>query len=189
MKHIATLFLSFLLFTNVIAQDQDAISKDAGSYFATLKSKDISASIDYLYPKLFDIAPREKVVEALKATLNDPSIEINFSNMVVSNVSKTVITEDVKYALISYSYVMAIKPLDAMDKKMEKQLLQSYCDLFGKSNVAYDKESKTYTISMTTSMYAINAPGYNSWKFLENKNGMETILQKLIPESVIEQLN
>lgn len=189
MKQLTALLISFLLFTNVNAQDQEAIKQDATKYFLTLKTKDVKASVDYLYPKLFDIAPREKVEAALKETFNDPSIELGFTNMVISKISNTITHENSKYALISYSYLMLIKPLDAIDKKTEKGLFKTYQDLFGKDNVVFDKDTKTYKISMVTGMYAIRSAEYNSWKFLENKIGMEAILLKLIPENVVEQLN
>ena len=58
MKHITTLLIAFLLFARLQAQDQDAITKDANKYFNLLETKNVSASLDYLYPKLYSIVDR-----------------------------------------------------------------------------------------------------------------------------------
>ena len=189
MKHITTLLIAFLLFARLQAQDQDAITKDANKYFNLLETKNVSASLDYLYPKLYSIVDSEKVEATLKETFNDPTIDVSFSNLIVSKVSNTTQHEGVKYALVSYSYTMTMKPLDGMDKSMEKQLLQTYKTMFGNNNVVFDKKNKAFVISSITSMYAIKAVDYNSWKFLENKKGMEQLLDNLMPADVVKALN
>lgn len=189
MKHITVLLISFLIVTNLSAQDKEVISQEVGKYFETLKAKDVKASLEYIYPKIFEIAPKGKIEQSMNETFNDPTLELNFKDLAIGTVSDVIVQDGVKYALIAYSYKMTIKSLEDLGKDFEKQLLGTYIDMYGKNNVEYDKKTKTYSIAVTTSMYAINSPKYSGWKFLENKKGMEIILQKLIPESVTEQLN
>ena len=41
---------------------------------------------------------------------------------------------------------------------------------------------------MTNEMYAINDPAYKDWKFLEKKDSMKPILEKLLPKKVLKKL-
>ena len=59
---------------------------------------------------------------------------------------------------------------------------------YGEKNVNYDREHKKLDVNVTNELYAINSPAYKEWKFLEKKDSMKPMLEKLLPKKVLKKL-
>lgn len=189
MKNITALFISFLLFTNVNAQDQDAIKAEANKYYDILKNMDLVKTLNMTYPRIFEIVPRDKMEESFAKIFDDSTIRMQFSNFSIGNISNSIQKDGIKYALVKYAYTLSLTFNEEMDKDFEKPMLNTYKEMYGKKNVIYNRDTQTFVITVNTSMFAIKDPQFGGWKFLENKPTMITLLGKLIPEDVMQQLN
>ncbi len=166
------------------------------NYFKTVEQKDNSQTLEYIYPKLFEIFPKVKMLEAMNEMKADTTTIITISNDSIINISETYELDGIKYALIKYSFKMTMKILESkndseneIDEDINKaeltyDLLKA---VYGEKNIIYDKENSTLFINTTNEMFAIKNPLYKEWKFLENKENMKPILEKLLPKKVLKK--
>lgn len=187
MKKIIFYFLILFTFHAASAQtDNDAIKKTFEEYFKTIEQQNNAKTLDYIYPKLFEQFPKEFMLKAMNETTNDTTTHIVMSNSVIKNVSKTLTIENIQYALIKYSFTMTITETDKDDSI--EFMLKLFQGTYGKNNVLYDKSTKKIEVHIDNEAYAINHPEFQGWKFLEKKESMKPVLEKLLPKKVLKKL-
>jgi len=181
------LLLAIALSINVFAQtDKKEITNTFNAYKTTLDSLQLEKSMDYIYPKLYEIVPKEQLVAAFKKTFSDTNLKIKFSNIKLKSISETINFNKVKYALISYSFSM---DFTFNEKYSIEQIYTVYQQKYGKNNVQKNDKTRTINIQMDKLFYAINDPKYGDfWRFLEKNVSQKKMLEKLIPKEIIEKL-
>jgi hypothetical protein len=70
--------------------------------------------------------------------------------------------------------------LDMMKTSMTNQ--------FGAENVTVDVATTSVVVNNDASMFAINDPQYDGWKFLGNEKNMAAMINTMIPEVVRKKL-
>lgn len=189
MKHITALFITFLLIANLHAQDQEAIKKEAQKYYDIMESQDLVKSLDLVYPKLYDIVPRQQMEEAFKGILNTGIFNLRLEDFKIIKISNTTEKDGVKYALVTYSQKISMQLVEKMEQSVIDKMLVSFKENYGDKNVTYNAATTTFVINHPTSMFAINDPNYGStWTFLENKAEMNELLPQIIPAEVVKAL-
>ena len=196
-KIIRIVLLSFIFFAyaNVssFASDKDEIREYAVEYFKLLQEKKYSECFDNIYPLLFDFVSKDFFVEAMEKMDNDSNINISFSGFRLGEVSDIVTYENIKYAVVEYTFDMVMKVEYDEDDKEQKALtveftLSALKGQFGEDNVIFDNEKSAYLITPDSRMFAIQDPAYAGWKFLEDKENIQSILEQILPERVLEEL-
>ncbi len=188
MKKHLLIGILFLFNTTIGAQsDADSIRETIENYMAVAKAKDYVKTMDYLYPKLFDLVPRSVLEESLKNQAQDTTIQIEFENNTIEKISKVLLLKGIKYALVDYSFLMkmTIKGKDEEGLKMMQILFEGS---YGKKNVSLDTENSTFSIQVNRATYLINNPEYEGWKLLERKEGLLSLLEKILPKKVLKKL-
>lgn len=178
--------------------DKIEILKAEEAYFESVKAKDNQKTIEYLYPKLFDIYPKDMLIKAMNSMYEDTTMVFNFDNSKIIKMSNVETVDGVKYALLKYSYVLTIefieKSIDTTQNEedvsfdMKEILLQVMKNDHGEKNVTFDKTKKIMTVNATNELYAINDPKYSGWKFLEKKEKLAPIIEKLLPIKKLKKL-
>jgi len=145
---------------------------------------DMSGVLDYMHPKIFTMAPREAIEDAMAGTFDDFNMVTQSMNIV--NYSKPVEHEGETYVLFDY-----ISDMDIVFKEhVDEENLELYSGLF---DVTYGEENttlegKTMHVKVKDrSTFAIKYKEDGLWYFLENKvdNPMRNMM---IPAEVIEAL-
>ncbi len=192
--------------------DKEEIQKTFEQYFETVEQKDNAKTLEYIYPKLFESYPKERMLEAMDRMKAETSTIIEVTNGQISSISETFIVDGVKYALIKYSFHLRMSVLNTEEKtgpdaehdqiefddtdeesQVDQEPEASPGDLmyemlkgkYGAMNVAYDQENSRFSIKASNEMYSIYDPVYKSWKFLEKKESMKPLLSKLLPKRVL----
>ena len=197
MKSVIITLLTLFTFTTTSAQtDNTDIQKNFEDYFKAVEQSNYPKVVDYLYPKLFDIAPKEAMLQAMKEISVDTSVIITIHSPVIKNISKTFVLDKVKYAFIKYSFrkTMLFKN-NHSDANIQNDGRLDVADFtykllkgqYGEENVTFDREKSTVNILSNSEMYAINDPAYPGWKFLEKKEEMQPILEQLLPKKVLKK--
>lgn len=191
--YIFTLIISQSIYCQV---DKEEVKKIFEEYFTTVIQKDNEKTLEYIYPKLFDNFPKDKMLESLNKLKADTLSVTTLENGIVENISEILEIEGIKYALVKYSFKMTLKYLkNNGNKKLmegEKYTIADFThtmlkEKYGEKNVKYTKKTSTFEVNVSNEMYAVKDPVYKDWKFLEKKGSMKPILNKLLPKEVIDK--
>jgi hypothetical protein len=187
-KNIWLIYLLLFVQTTVFAQtDVAAIKQTVLEYMEIVEDKNYLKTMDYLYPKLFDIVPRSKIEESLRKQLEETKIQVEVKNSKVEAVSKVLLVKEVKYALVDYSFLM-IMIIPEEEKDGLEAMLAIFKSNYGEENVSLDVEKRAFNIEMLSAAYVINDPEYNGWKFLERKKELLPLLENMLPKKVLRKL-
>lgn len=190
--------LLFLLsLTTTFAQTDNAdIQKTFEDYFKAVEQSNYPKVVDYLYPKLFDIAPKEAMLQAMEEMTTDTNVTIKLHSAVVKKISKTFVLDKIKYAVVKHSFKMTMLfKNNNSDANIKEDGSLDVADFtfkllkgkYGEENVALDKEKSIIEVFSNSEMYAINDPAYPGWKFLEKKEEMQSLLEQLLPKKVLKK--
>ncbi|GAL65205.1 hypothetical protein [Jejuia pallidilutea] len=191
MKFFTTLVLAFLITCSSFSQSQtEAIEKEAQTYYDYMTNMNLDGVLDYMHPKMFDMAPKAQMKAAMEQMFNSPQMKIEFISNTVNSISDTKEIDSVTYAVVYYNSKMRMIFLTEKDKPKEAQ--NDYLELmkstmaaqFGSENVTIDADTTSLVINNNASMFAINDPQYNGWKFLSNEKNMAAFVNSIVPEAV-----
>jgi hypothetical protein len=186
MRYVLLLLIVFPL--SVSAQHKTEITKTFNTYFSHMESGDVLKSLDYMHPGLFDIVPREQLAAVIKESLANPQFEIDMKDGKVVSVSKEVVYENIRYALVNYSFNMIVKLESSADSTMMQMMKQSFTEQFGEDKVVVNESDKTITIHQNSYLYAVNDPSFGGWKFLEKNDQLKEISDRIIPARVSQAI-
>lgn len=195
MKFISTLLVAFLFTCTVIAQSQkETITKHAETYYDYLNNQNFDGILDYMYPKVFEMAPREQMKMGMQQMFNSPDMKIEFLSNDVTHVSDEKAVDGITYAVVFYNSKMKMTFLSEMDKPADDQasflefMKTTMQTQFGSGNVTSDPETMSLVINMDSNMFAINDPKYKTWKFIGNDDAMKSLVDTIVPEAVRTEL-
>jgi len=191
MKHLTTLILALLFTTLSFAQSHtDEITKNAQSYYDYMTAQNFDGVLDYMYPKVFEMAPRAQMKAGMEQMFSSPDMKIEFLSNDVSRVSEEKIVDGITYAAVFYNSKMKMTFVSEKDKSPEDQkvfldFMQATMNTqFGEENVTSDIEAMSLVINMDANMFAIKDPQYEGWKFIGNDDNMKMLVDSIVPESV-----
>ncbi|WP_299337945.1 hypothetical protein [uncultured Psychroserpens sp.] len=195
MKHLATLLIALLITTSGLAQSyKTEITKEAETYYKHMENKNFDGVFDYMYPKVFDFAPRDQMKMAMDQMFNSKEMKIEFISNEVQSVSDKKEVDDITYAAVFYNSKMKMTFVSEQDKPEDdkasflgfmKGTMESQ---FGEGNVTSDVKDMSLVINMDANMFAINDPKYDGWKFIGNDDSMTQITNSIVPEAVRTEL-
>ena len=170
------------------------ITKHAETYYDYLTHQNFDGILDYMYPKVFEMAPREQMKAGMQQMFNSKDMEIDFLSNEVNSVTDTITINGITYAAIFYNSKMKMTFTSEIDKPEDDK--KSFLDFmkitmntqFGADNVTSNFEEMSLTINMDANMFAIRDPKYNNWKFMGNDDAMKQMVDNIIPERVRTEL-
>lgn len=195
MKFLVTLLFTFLFtFSGLAQSNKETITKHAETYYTHLTNQNFDGILDYMYPQVFEIAPREQMKIGMQQMFNSPDMKIEFLSNEVTQVSHEKEVDGINYAAVFYNSKMKMTFLTEADNSAEDQ--KSFLEFmkvtmdsqFGAENVTSDLETMSLVINMDANMFAINDPKYKEWKFIGNDDAMKSLVDTIIPEVVRTEL-
>ena len=175
----------------MLAQSTEEIRVTFEAYLETVRNKDNPATIEYLYPGLFNIIPKETLLQVMNQLYSDSTVNVSYLDLSLTNVSDIIPHEEKAYALVSYSNKLQMQFITQPgedDTEAMEMTLNAFNNAYGKENVAYEADTQTFTIYSESDVYAIKDPAYDGWKFIEKKDNLQPILQQLIPAAISDKL-
>jgi len=157
-------------------------------YNKKMAEGDYIASLDFVYPKLFEIIPKETMVGLFKQTFDSEDMKITISDSKILKVHDNYIEADNKlYTLVDYSFNMNMKLTGEMVDAAEF-MIGTFEAEYGKENIIYNKEESTFEIKTLNQMITIKENG--EWYILENKKepAYQYILGRLVGEETLKKL-
>jgi hypothetical protein len=176
--------ICFLAFST---QGKSQYAKDSAEMITRLETfmqhnrlMDFDKVLDYTYPKLFTIAPREQVKEAMENAFNNEEIAITLDSIKVVKIYPIFAASQHRYAKLTYSMIINMRPNgeDSTDITMFLELMQTQ---FGEKNVTIDKTGNGINIFQEVDMAAIKDDLSPEWTFVNLKKEdplMEMLFEK-----------
>ncbi|MBL7832668.1 MAG: hypothetical protein JNK18_01875 [Cyclobacteriaceae bacterium] len=192
MKKIVWMFLVVIV-ANANGQDAKKITEDYNAYSKLLSEKNFEKAFDYLNPGIFDIAPKEQLLEVMNQTLNNPAIALEVSMPEVSEFSdvkkigETYYVKFKSFNVIKMKFTGLFTPdktpaeIQATTQKMK----ESFDAKFGANNVSYDEQTQFFQIKATKPVIASSAD-QKSWKFITiDDDSQKPMLSQFIPAELL----
>jgi hypothetical protein len=175
---------------NAQKSDKKAIKQVVDKFIELTESGDYVKALDYTYPGLFKIAPKELIAEQLEATLGDESeMKITMEDFKLSEIGDITKGDSASFTVIPYSYkmTMAYKSEDVTNEVLEftAGILQGQ---FGEENVTIDEENKSLVIINNSRMLAIKDHDAEEWSMLELKSDQMAMMELILPAEVYEAI-
>ncbi len=196
---LALFFSSGILFAQ---GEKAALEKHLQDYIQLTTAKNHAAVIEYIHPAIFELAPKAMIVAAMDQIYNDPKMEITLDHFEVSGISDPLRHKKIQYALVQYVFDMHmfLTPLFFEDNDLSDEPVEgtgmgtaefihlSLSSRFGKENVQWNADAKTFHIRVDSEMFAILDPDIGDWKFIENRQQYADILKKIVPVKIQNKL-
>jgi hypothetical protein len=188
MKKIS--FLLFLLLSLcTYGQTTDAVlNKRLSEYMSYSKDINIDKLLEYMYPRVFELASRDQLKEALEKAYHNDEIEIKLDSLAMGIVLP--ISKFSKGAFTKFSYTVKMS-MRLLNKEMEEKtglVFQSFKTSFGEENVSYNEETKLFWVYQTKDAIAIKDNySKNIWTMI----GLEKdqTLTKIVPAEIKKKYN
>jgi len=183
--------LIFLVF-GVIANAQQDISlvNRVNEMLRLTRLKDLEKVMDYTYPKLFTIAPRETLIEVMKNTYETDEYIIELDSVNVVTIFPIFKINDTSYAKVKHTMLMKMKykePYDTTDKESKEFMVSLMQQKFGEGNVRFDPIANSLNILMVPDMVAIKTKSSN-WTFANLDEDNPAVLNMLFSKQVLNKL-
>ena len=172
---------------------QDDIKSVLKEYLKLSEEKNSVKIMDYMYPKFFELFPREVMVLALDKTLKDPTLDISISNSEILAISPAKTVDSVTYSIVDYAFVMKLKYLESDENPLPDEdtidlTMNIFKNMYGEKNVIYDADNSMFTMQVEKKLLALKTPSLQSWKVLGTDANLKPYMLKIIPKEIVDAL-
>jgi hypothetical protein len=183
--------LSFVVFGIIVNAQQDtSLMKRVNEMLKLTQLKDIEKVMDYTYPKLFTIAPKETLITAMKSAYDTEEFTIELDSVKIHTLFPVFVVNDTSYAKVKHTMLMKMKykePYDTTDKESRDFMVSLMQEKFGAGNVRFDPLANSLNIFMIPDMVGIKTKT-SIWTFANLDDDNPALLNMLFSKQVIDKL-
>ena len=140
------------------AQQDTSLVNRVNEMLKLTQVKDLEKVMDFTYPKLFTIAPREALIEVMKNTYETDEYIIELDSVNVVTIFPIFKINDTSYAKVKHTMLMKMKykePYDTADKESKEFMVSLMQQKFGEGNARFDPIANSLNILMVPDMVGI----------------------------------
>jgi len=187
MKKLSYLIIVLLVSVTGFSQTDTSLTRRLKEYTRLSKELNFVELMEYMHPKLFDLAPKEQLIEIFRNVYDNEAMKITIEKLENRSISDPFTLNGVKYCKIDYHMVMNMKFKD--DKLSDSTAINTMVSnlqegLPGKE-VSYDANGKQFVVKGSDVIIAIKDNPQTPWLFL-GYDGKNEVVKKLFPEELIE---
>jgi len=184
MKYAKNTLLLLLLVISQITQAQkdEALEKRLKEFLVFNETMQIDKVLDYTYPKLFTIAPKAQMLEAMQNAFDNEEMKITMDTLKVQKVHPVFSMGTGSYAKIDYSLVMTMRFKDSTTNTAElvDAMKSQFTDAVAKPN-------GVLVIKQLTAMVAIKDAISKEWTFVNLKEN-DPLTSRLLSKELLAKL-
>lgn len=183
------LLIIFVLTTSFsgIAQDRQSLENAALQMYDNTVAGNYEAVANGTYPKIFEIIPKDKMMEMLKGMLNGDGYTMmllkgnpNFEFGAVKKI------DDGNYSLVKHDLLMKMIFKEPVDNAESKSMIDNFKKAMQTSDVTFEAKSNSFTIKKRVDVIFIaDKLTNNKWKFM-NRAGHGLML-KVFNDKVVKE--
>jgi hypothetical protein len=184
MKKIITSILLIASFC-VQAQTNDAtLNKRLDEYLDYSKTLKIDLLLNYMYPKVFEVATKAQIKKALEAAYNNEDLKISLDSISIGTILPIEKFKTGAFTKFDYKVKMIITLVTKAYIEKQEGIFENFKNKFGKENVVYNLETNTFYIYQTKAALAIKDNfSKNIWTFMGIEEDSKA-LTKIIPLAI-----
>jgi hypothetical protein len=184
------LFFTAFGFASRAQQDTALISR-INQMLALTQKKDLEKIMDYTYPKLFKIAPRELMIATMKESYDSEEFSIEIDSIKIITIFPVFVVDDTSYVKVRHTMLMKMKykeALDTSDMESKNMLVSILEQKYGEGNVRFDAVANSLNISMKPNIVGIKDKTLNTWTFANLDEDNPALLEMLFSKAVRDKL-
>jgi len=191
MKKIGCFLVVCTVAVTAFSQKDPELKKRLQLFMEASKAMDTKTVLDYTYPKIFTIVPRDQMQDALDKSLHNEQLTMHFDAIKIDSVYPVFTMAGGTYAKINATMKMAMKynfPKDAPDssrKAVNAQFLAAMKAQPGVENASADSAG-TVTLFAHLPMIAVKDQYSKEWTFSNLKAG-DPMNDKLFSKELLQK--
>ncbi len=187
LKTTYLLLFAFLICNYCQAQTDPRLKQRLDSMLQVTEDKDLEKILDFTYPKLFEIATREQLTQAMRDAFETEEFSTTLDSVKLKTIFPVFIIKDGEYAKIKHTMLMRMKFKMSLDSDNSNSMVPIMEETFGKGNVRLDKEQNSIVIFINSVMVAVKDEFSPEWSFV-NYNEEDPMSDLIFSKEVIEKL-
>jgi len=194
MKKISILLSLLFVQLILLGQKDSSLERRLAEFMQVNDEMDLNKVLDYTYPKLYTIVPRDQMLEVLQNTFDNENMSIRLDSLHINTIYPVFRLENGSYAKVIYSMSMGMAFKNNEDsltaeKKKERDdyMLSSLSEQYGTGNVHIDPVSGNLKIKMVSPMVAVKDEYAKQWSFVNFKEN-DPITNRLFSKEVLKKL-
>jgi hypothetical protein len=191
-KKTKKIYLLFAFLTGIVgfAQTLETLRADTKKMYEASYNMDYEEVTNYTYPKVFDLVPKEKMLEILDQTFNNETMRIRLVTIdpkfVFSDIQQI---ENKNVAVVNYNNAMRIIFEQKMTEEEGTKMLENFKSSGNYSVAKFEKERNALYLEGNATMIAVaDDTTKNEWKFLNYEKGQSQMAITVLGESLITKL-
>ena len=183
-KLITALFAVIALQFSLDAQTEDEVKPILKQYTQDLIEGNWVKSLDYTYPGLYTVVPRDQMEAVIVKTFTDTSMfVIGFNGMEYGSITEVYTEDKYSYSFVKYSMEMTMRFTSGIPKENHQATADMMKMQFGDENVKLVDD--TMVIKQDNTMAAVKNKGEDKIYFMEVKEQLFTIMGQFMSEEFI----
>lgn len=165
-----------------------SLEQRLGEYMKLNETLNFDKLMDYIYPQVFTIAPRESFLNTMKNAFQSDAMKISIDNMETEKIHPAFEMEGGQYSRIVYSmdFTMTVNSRSA-EETWTETMIRNMEQAYGKENVNLDEASGALRIHQKAEMVAIKDKHSPDWSFVSLKAD-DPIVQQLFSKELLDKL-
>lgn len=188
---IVVVILPLISITPAFSQeDSTVVRQEFSKMFDEVDKGNYAYLFDKIYPKFYEIIPRELLEKAMMDALHSEDVELKLYDSKIDDVIFLENLDGIAYYKVEYSNKMSMKYLNLQEDKdssfdMNALLLAALGKEFGADNVSFNETENKYEVKAVKSSLAILDPEYEGWKVINIEKAYRPVLIKILPETIL----
>jgi hypothetical protein len=189
-KYLFCLLMSVFVGVTGFSQDEKRLNERLDSALRLTEISDLDKLLDFTYPKLFTLVPREEMLSTLKSGLENEDFAGSVDSVKKVRVFPVFKHENAFYAKVIHTMRLNMKFKQDLDSTEADELLELMRIDFGAGNISFNHATNTVGIFMLVTMVAIKDEHSPEWSFITFDDDEEDheLGAMLFPAAVLEKL-
>ena len=190
MKTICLTFLFFGFGVNSYGQQDTSLVDRVNEMLKLTQLKDIERVMDYTYPKLFTMVPKETLISSMKNAYDTEEFIIEIDSVQIVTIFPVFKINDTSYVKVKHTMLMKMKykqPYDSTVTEGKKLMVSLMEQKFGKGNVRFDPQANSLNIVIIPDVVGIR-DNSSKWTFANLDTDNPQMLSMLFSKQVLDKL-
>ena len=184
------LILAFLATSIGFSQTLQSLKADTQKMYEASYNMNYDEVTSFTYPKVFELIPKEKMLEILEQTFNNESMRVRLVTVdpkfVYSEIQNI---ENKNVAIVNYNNAMRIIFEQKMTEEEGTKMLENFKNSGNYTVTKFEKERNAFYLEGPATMIAVaDETTKNEWKFLNYEKGQSQMANEVLGESLISKL-
>jgi hypothetical protein len=187
-KKLPILLFVALCSLSTLAQRDTSLQRRLDEYLVANKQLDFEKLMNYIHPKLFEIVPREQMIELFKSIFDNPQMMISMDTMSVTGISRSFNFKGAEYKKVDYYLGMSVRFKDSTvlkDQDKLAEIQERVKTAMSAENIKYIAENNSLAIDTKKIMFAVKDNPRTQWMFVGYEPQQREMMKTLVPEEVL----